>query len=237
MKTIWIQYLSLIAIAILASFQAVGQNFQEDYNKVLEHFASADNISMDAKIKVFTLAADSRPSYTQQISMKREGFKMFCEYDDLVIVSDGKNSLFLNKSEQSMVIQAMDKRKKNTPTIWDENAMKAMAKTDGEVTLIKSSGDIKTYKIDTPGEQIEQTMITFNMKKETIQSLTYIYNPKVYPNQQKIEISYSEFQAGIDHGKSTFSFDAFVTKEGKSYHPTQAYINYQVQTIGSLDFQ
>jgi len=235
----WIikSYTGLLVLVLLTTSMAKAQNFQDDYNKVLENFSNANTIDMQASIKIFREASDKQPEFVQNCTMKRSAEKTFCAFDQVVMVCNGKQTLLVNKAEGVMAIQNVKGVNKNNTSVWDEESMKALGKVNGNHRLIKDEGVTRTYEIRTSNDPIEKTIVRINVRKHTIEQLTYFYNKQLYSNQQKVEINYGVFDTEANFDRTTFAFSNYVTKKNNQYQPTDQYKQYQLQMVGSLDFQ
>jgi len=222
--------IGFLIICLLFSGGLWSQDYTTDMKKMAAFFLQ-EELSMNMNIVLFPTES-SEGSLLGEAQLRKQGKKYYSNFLSNILVTDGKQTILVDKSAKEMLYYDVAKRKVGATDLSSVD-FEALKKKAQKITHIGDKNGIRTYEIASKGQAIVKTDIQFHIKTGQLQKITYYYaETDEYSDYgaYKVEIDYTKVLTQVTN-KNVFNLNTYIQKKGRLVHSSNAFKGYQIERI------
>jgi hypothetical protein len=223
-----------ISICLLLSVNSLkAQNLVEDMKTISSVLDTAKSVQIQAICKVYSQKGGELMSIIHT-GLSKRGKLSVSTLEEMDIFTNEKYGVYINNEDKSITVISKSKYADKLKSVNNKNIdqfvswmKKQETKTSFNPKLLSETNGIRTYSIANM-EDLKEVVISIDLKKHTIEKISYEFSESSQQNQRFIVLDYSKFL--INSGETTLNqTDYYIQKSGK-FLPGNKYKSYSITT-------
>lgn len=210
---------------------AWAQDLKADMANVSKTYAEMKSFQFKMHVSIYNSFTNKKPARVMNSEAYGHNNEYYYAFGDQISLITPKGSLVVNK-DIKVLLYSKPKKGKSEPWEFDLKLPKQedLNSNKTEITWVGEENGLKHYIVKSSKGSILQTDFYIDPSIWVIKKITYLYDPKVYTSNNKVEIDYYSVSLSQDTPDSFFSLETYLDFTDKNYpKPSKAYSAYTIQ--------
>lgn len=231
----YIKVLLLLVIGgVIQASEAFAQDFEKDVAAVRSSYENTKRLSIDIDVTVYNRLKNNEQVSRSRVSLKKEDRKFKYNVDDRTMLLNEDCLLLVDHQEHKIVYQRREENGQAEAQLT-EQAMPDVEKMLGDydkIEFLGTANGLKHYRLSTKSDDhyLEKMEVWINEKHQMLEKIVYLYNPELYPENNKVVVKYQNINTAPKFSSSEFSEKTYIQKQGLTFRAHKNYQNYAVVT-------
>ncbi|MEM7104344.1 MAG: hypothetical protein AAF502_14495 [Bacteroidota bacterium] len=224
----------------LMGFLCSAQNFEADLEKMQNAYVSISDFHFKMKIRHFTSPQSNSPVATETMEACKSGEQVIFRTDDYQILVNNECMISLAKANKVMVYAPFGEYNEEPESLDTEQIMPEVDSLLQQFESIIFKGitsGLKHYRLTSPNAMIMQMDLFIDPTEFLIRKTVLLYHPRLFPDNQKVEIDYILTDVNPDFPTGYFAETQFVDRQDDELVPSKGYQAYTLVVNTPFEFE